>query len=82
MPKEELKTMNGMPEALSTVKHPFKDWVAWNFIKTILKKEAIKRVKSCCPNDNIGGIPLRKDKRCIACERDIWFYGLTEEDLK
>ncbi len=49
----------------------------------IIKAEAIKRVKNCCPNDNIGGIPLRKNKRCIACERDIWFNNLTtEEDLK
>jgi len=55
---------------------------AWEFAKRKLKAQAIKRVKNCCPNDNLGGIPLRKNKRCIACERDIWFYNLTEEDLK
>ncbi len=47
-----------------------------------LKAEAINRISNCCPNDNIGGTPLRKDERCEACKRDIWFNNLTMEDLK
>ena len=53
-----------------------------NEIKKKLKAEAINRVNNCCPNDNIGGTPLRKNKRCEACKRDIWFNNLTMEDLK
>ena len=64
--------------------HGFKETpiTAWEFMRRKLKAEAIKRVKSCCPNDNVGGIPLRKNKSCEACVRDIWFYNLTEEDLR
>jgi len=46
-----------------------------------IKKEAIKRVKNCCPvkyPESLGLTP----SRCIACERDILFYDLTEDDLK
>lgn len=68
MKKEELKTL--------------KDLGTNQVVNEVLKKEAIKRVKNCCPDDNVGGIPLRKAKRCVACERDIWFNNLTEEDLK
>ncbi len=56
-------------------------WIQ-NKIRARDKQEAINRVNNCCPNDNIGGTPLRKNKRCEACERDIWFYDLTAGDLK
>ena len=59
-----------------------KDLDVCNGLYYLIKAEAINRVNNCCPNDNIGGTPLRKDKRCEACKRDIWFNNLTEEDLK
>ena len=46
-----------------------------------LRLEAVKRIKDCCPDDNVGGIPPRKYPRCIACQRDVWFNNLIEEDL-
>ena len=48
----------------------------------LLRQEAINRIKNCCQDDNIGGSPLRKAPRCIACKRDMWFHDLKEEDLK
>ena len=41
-----------------------------------LRKEAIKRINNCkfdtCETDN----------RCIACDRDMWFNGIMEEELE
>ena len=73
--KEELKTLKdifGMVRVAGSRPNYEKE----------LKQEAIKRILNCCPNNNVGGVPLRKNKRCIACERDIWFNNLTEKDLK
>ena len=53
-----------------------------NICEMCIKPEAIKRVKDCCPNDNVGGRPLRKAEYCGGCKRDIWFNNLIEEDLK
>ena len=39
------------------------------------RREAINRVNSC--HDACS-----KDFRCKACQRDMWFNGITEEDLK
>ena len=79
MKKEELETLKEIYEENLI---EFKDCRRTFELQNKLRQEAIKRVKSCCPNDNVGGIPLRKNKSCIACERDIWFNNLTEEDLK
>lgn len=40
-----------------------------------LKQEAIKRIKACYNG-------CSKDFRCKACNRDMWFYDLTEDELK
>ncbi len=46
------------------------------FIDThTLRQEAIKRIKSC-------NSACSKNFRCKACERDMWFYDITEGDLK
>ncbi len=71
----ELKTLKDMPEALSTVEHPFKEWVTWSFIEGILKQEAIKWVKDF-------------DEKNDYCKNEMWrvnflkFHNITEEDLE
>ena len=55
---------------------------AQDSFKEVLKAEAIKWVKDCCPDDNIGGRPLRKEAYCVGCERLIEFIDITSEDLK
>jgi len=47
----------------------------------ILRNEAIKRVKICCP-EALPDQFTKNKSRCDACERDIWFFNITEEDLK
>lgn len=77
-----------MPEALSTAEHPFKEWMAWDFIKDILRQEAIKWVKA-------GRIVTKTDLSLCKLEQNIlnecwkfkeaWiinFFNINEEDLK
>ena len=45
--------------------------------KRLLRQEAIKRIKNC-KTCNKWAV----EAHCRACERDMWFNNLTEEDLK
>jgi len=75
----ELKTLKDLPN--ESRYDADKDIKLDAVLVETLKQEAIKRVKSCCKDDNVGGTPLRKSPRCGGCIRDIWFNNLTEEDL-
>lgn len=77
----ELKTLKEMPEALSTVEHPFKEWETWRFIEGVLKQEAIKEIKDL---DNDGFLSKFCQDNPTQALRDYikWKNNLTEEDLK
>jgi len=72
----EIKTLKDMPEALSTVQHPFKEWVTWNFIEKIIREEVIKWVKE---DLNVSSI---SHEAMILELKWMKRFNIAEEDLK
>ena len=92
----ELKTLKDFRRPKSE-EHPYSGEWAMGVNETCdkLRQEAIKRIKSCdrtedFTTNNMCGFYYDTDKKdrkprasfCELCKRDIWFYNLTEEELK